>query len=199
MDSSVLNRLIEELSKLPGIGPKSAERIAFYLLKASTEYVEGLVSAIVDLKRKLRYCKRCFNLTDADVCKICSNPRRDSSVVCVVEEPKDVVFIEQVGVYDGVYHVLLGHLSPMDGVEPEDLTIPQLKERLKGGGIREVILATNPTVEGDGTALYISDMVKKEFPNVKVTRLARGLSVGSCLEFTSKATLVSAISERKEV
>ncbi len=197
MNNPVLEKLINNLTKLPGIGPRSAERIAFYLLRVDAKDAFELADAIKELKTSLRYCSKCFNLTDTDPCSICSNPKRDHSVVCVVEQPRDLAMIESTDIYNGVYHVLLGHISPMENVSPEQLTIESLIDRVKTGEIKEVILATNPTMEGDGTALYIADRLK-EFP-VKVTRLARGLAVGSQLEYTSKATLADAISERKDV
>lgn len=196
MNSDVLKKVINELVKLPAIGPKSAERIAFHLLRKGPEEVEALLNAIRELKTKLRYCSICFNLTDIDPCRICSNPKRDKSTICVVEEPKDLVLIEDAGVYEGVYHVLLGRISPVERIEAKDLTINHLIERAKKG-VNEIILATNPTVEGDGTALYIAELIKKEVPDIKITRPARGLAVGSQLEFTSKATLASAIKERR--
>ncbi len=197
MNIPVLERLTTLLAKLPGIGPRSAERIAFYLLRVDAKEAFELAEAIRDLKTSLRYCSSCFNLTDTDPCVICSSAKRDHGVICVVEQPRDLAMIEMTDAYSGVYHVLLGHLSPMDNVGPEQLTISALVDRVKKGGVREVILATNPTMEGDGTALYIADQLKG-LP-VKVTRLARGLAVGSQLEYTSKATLADAIAERKDV
>ncbi len=197
MISPVLEKLTNLLTKLPGIGPRSAERIAFYLLRVDPKEAFELADAIKELKTSLRYCSSCFNLTDVDPCNICSNPKRNHSVICVVEQPRDLAMIEATDIYNGVYHVLLGHLAPMDNVGPEQLTVDALIDRVKKGGVREVILATNPTMEGDGTALYIADKLK-DF-DVKVTRLARGLAVGSQLEYTSKATLADAIAERKDV
>jgi len=197
MASAVLENLIRHLQQLPGIGPRSAERIAFHLLRQTPEDAYRLAEAIRDLKTKLRHCSVCFNLTDIDPCNICQNPRRDHSLVCVVEQPKDLETIEATGAFNGVYHVLLGHLAPMEGIGPEHLTISQLVERAKKGEIKEVIMATNPTLEGDGTALHIGELLA--FQGVKVTRLARGLAVGSQLEYTSKATLADAIGERKSL
>ncbi|NLE29240.1 MAG: recombination protein RecR [Phycisphaerae bacterium] len=197
MASVVLDRLVSQLEKLPGIGPRSAERIAFYLLRESTEQACELAEAIRDLKLKLRHCSVCFNLTDEDPCTICQSPKRDHSVICVVEQPKDLAIVEATGVYNGVYHILLGRLSPMEGIGPEQLTIDRLVERIKVGDIKEVIMATNPTLEGDGTAMYVGEIVSGL--GVKVTRLARGLAIGSQLEYTSKATLADAISERKKL
>lgn len=195
MQSPVLEKLTNLLTKLPGIGPRSAERIAFYLLRVDPKEAFELADAIKDLKTSLRYCSSCFNLTDTDPCVICDNPKRDHTTICVVEQPRDLAILESTDIYNGIYHVLLGHLSPMENIGPEQLTIDALIDRVKKGGVKEVILATNPTMEGDGTALYIADKLK-EFP-VKVTRLARGLAVGSQLEYTSKATLADALSERK--
>ncbi len=197
MASQVLENLVKHLQQLPGIGPRSAERIAFHLLRQSPEEASQLAEAIRDLKTKLRHCSVCYNLTDIDPCNICQNQRRDHSVVCVVEQPRDLETIESTGAFSGVYHVLLGHLAPMEGIGPEHLTISQLVERVKKGGIREVIMATNPTLEGDGTALHVAETLSTL--GVKVTRLARGLAVGSQLEYTSKATLADAIGERKSL
>jgi len=169
----------------------------FHLLRQSPEEASQLAEAIRDLKTKLRHCSVCYNLTDIDPCNICQNQRRDHSVVCVVEQPRDLETIESTGAFSGVYHVLLGHLAPMEGIGPEHLTISQLVERVKKGGIREVIMATNPTLEGDGTALHVAETLSTL--GVKVTRLARGLAVGSQLEYTSKATLADAIGERKSL
>jgi len=186
-----LERLMTQLGALPGIGPRSAERIAFHLLRTGKEEALALADAIRDVKEKLRHCSRCFNLTDKDPCAICSDPRRDASVIYVVEQPKDVLALEATGVVRGVYHVLLGHIAPLDGVEPGDLTIEPLLERVRRGGVKEVVLATNPTVEGDGTALHLHSLLQP-LP-VKVTRLARGLAVGSQVEYATRAMLEAAI------
>ncbi|MFA5865285.1 MAG: recombination mediator RecR [Phycisphaerae bacterium] len=197
MASAVLENLVKQLQKLPGIGPRSAERIAFHLLRENPEDAYQLTDAIRDLKTKLRHCGVCFNLTDVDPCNICQNQKRDHSLVCVVEQPRDLETIESTGAFNGIYHVLLGHLAPMEGVGPEHLTISALVERARKGGITEVIMATNPTLEGDGTSLHIADLLSEL--GVKVTRLARGVAVGSQLEYTSKATLADAIEERKSL
>jgi recombination protein RecR len=197
MASVILENLIKQFQKLPGIGPRSAERIAFHLLRVSNEEASELAGAIRDLKLKLRHCSVCFNLTDDDPCSICRNPKRDHSLICVVEQPKDLATIEATGVFGGVYHVLMGHLSPMEGIGPEHLTISALMERIEKGDVKEVIMATNPTLEGDGTALQIGEMLASK--GVKVSRLARGLAVGSQLEYTSKATLADALSDRKNL
>jgi recombination protein RecR len=186
-----------ELAKLPGIGPRSAERIAFHLLRASGEDALGLSSAIRDVKENLRHCSRCHNLTESDPCPICRDTNRDQELIVVVEQPKDVMLLEQTGLVKGVYHVLMGHIAPLDGIEPDDLTISELIERVKSGSVREVLLATNPTMEGDGTALYIHSQLK-DLP-VQVSRLARGLAVGSQVEYASRAMLEAAISGRTEM
>jgi recombination protein RecR len=189
-----LNRLMAELTALPGIGPRSAERIAFHLLRIPREEALGLAKAIRDVKENLRHCCRCYNLTDEDPCAICSDARRDGSTIVVVEQPKDVMLLEQTGLIRGVYHVLMGHLSPIEQIGPGDLTIDGLLERVKAGSVSEVILATNPTVEGDGTALYLHEALKPT--GVKVSRLARGLAVGSQVEYASRAMIEAAITGR---
>jgi recombination protein RecR len=190
-------KLMEELTRLPGVGTRSAERIAFHLLKASTAEALGLAEAIRELKARIRHCSICKHLSDSDPCEFCSDPRRDRSVVCVVEQPKDVVSIEQTDAYRGLYHVLLGHISPLEGIGPEDLAVAELVERVKKDGIREVILATNPNLEGDGTALHITHQLRG-LP-VKITRPARGLAAGGSIEFAGKNTLADAINGRREV
>jgi recombination protein RecR len=190
-----LNRLIEEFGKLPGIGPKSAERLAFYLLKASPAEAMKLAGAIRDLKEKIKRCEICYNLSEQSVCQICSDPRRDKSIICVVEQPKDVISLEKTGACKWVYHVLGGHIAPLDGVEPGDLTIKQLVERVYAGGIKELIMATNPNMAGDGTALYISSLLRTS--DVKITRLARGLPTGSTIEYASGKMLADAIIGRQ--
>jgi len=186
-----LQRLMQCLEALPGIGPRSAERIAFHLLRADRQEALALAEAIRDVKETLRHCSRCFNLTDRDPCAICSDPRRDASTIIVVEQPKDVLAIESTGVVRGVYHVLMGHIAPLEGIEPGDLTIEPLLARVRAGGVREVVLATNPNVEGDGTALHLHSLLAPT--GVKVTRLARGLAVGSQVEYATRAMLEAAI------
>src|SRR3954468_436164 len=161
--------LINELSRLPGIGMRSAERIAFHLLKQRPDEAMKLAEAIRDVKTRIRNCSVCYNLTESDPCAICGNPARDQSVVCVVEQPKDLLALESTGLYQGVYHVLLGRISPLEGVDPGDLTLDALVKRLESGVVREVIMATNPTMEGDGTALHIQSLIGR-FPDVQVTR-----------------------------
>ncbi len=192
-----LSRLVEQLSKLPGIGPRTAERLVFHMLKAPKEEIMGLADAITALKTQLRYCAICFNLTDTDPCAICQDPRRDHSQIVVVEQPKDLMALEETGLVKGVYHVLMGQLSPLEGVEPGHLTIDALLDRVRKGGITEVVLALSPTLEGDGTCLYLLESLKQL--GVRVTRLARGLPSGGQLEYATRAMLVDAISGRQEI
>lgn len=190
-----LARLQSELQKLPGIGPRSAERIAFHLLKVPPEEAEALSRAIQDVKINVRPCSVCYNLTETDPCSICADTRRDPSQIVVVEQPKDLVALEATGAVRGVYHVLMGHLAPLDGVEPGDLTIDALIQRVRRGGVKEVILATNPTMEGDGTAMYIRSLLA-EF-DVTASRLARGLPTGAQMEYATKAMLTDAVEQRR--
>lgn len=187
--------LINQLAKLPGIGKKSAERLAYHLLHLSKKEAMALANAIRDVKENVRYCKHCFNLAEKDECEICSDPRRDQDVVCVVEQPRDLMSLEQTGMYRGLYHVLLGRIAPLENVGPEHLTIKALVNRVRGGQFKEMIMATNPTVEGDGTALYISNQLG-ELP-IKITRLARGITTGSVLEYANKEMLSDALSGRQ--
>ncbi len=193
--TETLNRLIEEFTKLPGIGPKSAERLAFYVLKADTKEAMRLAQAISDVKTKIKRCKTCYNLAENDECNICADQRRDKSLMCIVEQPKDIVSLEQTGACKWVYHVLGGHIAPLEGLEPEDLTIDKLVERVRAGSVSEVIMATNPNMAGDGTALYISSLLKQT--GVKITRLARGLPTGTTIEFASGKILNDAILGRQ--
>lgn len=193
---SSLSRLMSEFEKLPGIGPRSAERLAFHILKSDADAAMGLAKAIRDVKEQVRHCRVCFNLTESDPCTICDDPRRDQAQVFVVEQPKDVLMLESTGLVRGVYHVLLGHIAPLDGVEPGDLTLNALVDRVKGGGITEVIIATNPTLEGEGTALHIKSLLAPL--GVRVTQLARGLPSGSQLEYASRAVLQDAIEGRRD-
>jgi len=193
--SQTIENLIEQLAKLPGIGSRTAERLAFHLLKASEGEAMALAGAIEDVKTKIRPCSRCFNLAEDDLCSICADPSRDHSLVAVVEQPKDLLSLESTGSYRGVYHVLMGHVAPLEGVEAEDLTIEALVERVRSGQVQEVILATNPTVAGDATALVIHDRL--EPMGVKVTRLARGLSSGSQIEYVNRSVLSDAINDRR--
>ena len=195
--SQTVERLIAELGKLPGIGPRSAERIAFHILKASKQDALGLAEAIQHVKTKIRPCRACFNLAEAELCAICADPRRDKSILCVVEQPKDLLALESTGAYQGVYHVLMGHVAPLEGIGPEDLTIDALVERVRAGRVQEVILATNPDVTGDGTALHVGSALAGT--GVKITRLARGLPAGGQIEYASKSILAEAISQRRQV
>ena len=192
-----LNRLIEEFERLPGIGPKSAERLAFYVLKAQPAEAMKLADAIRDVKNRIKRCKICYNLAEQAICKICSDERRDKSTICVVEQPKDLISLEKTGACKWVYHVLGGHIAPLEGVEPGDLTIAQLVERVREGDVKEVIMATNPNMAGDGTALYISSLLRGT--GVKITRLARGLPTGSTIEYASGKILTDAITGRQEL
>jgi recombination protein RecR len=194
-----IQNLMNELASLPGIGVRSAERIAFHLLKQSPQQAMKLAKAIEDVKIRIRHCSVCYNLTEQDPCGICSDPARDQSVVCVVEQPKDLLALEATGLYSGVYHVLLGRIAPLEDSEPGDLTIDPLMQRLASGTIREVIMGTNPTMEGDGTALYIQSVIGGRFPNIQLTRLARGLPAGSNIEYANKNILADAISGRQRM
>jgi len=195
--TETLNRLIEEFEKLPGVGPKTAERLAFYILKAKPDEAMALAKAIGDVKTKIKRCKVCYNLSEKAICQICSDNRRDKNVICVVEQPKDVIALEKTGTCKCVYHVLGGHIAPLEGVEPTDLTIDKLVKRVRSGNIKEVIMATNPNIAGDGTALYISSLLKGM--GVKITRLARGLPTGSTIEYASGKMLTDAIIGRQEL
>jgi recombination protein RecR len=194
-----IQTLMTELSRLPGIGMRSAERIAFHLLKQQPADALKLADAIRDVKTRIKNCSICSNLTEEDPCVICTDARRDQSIVCVVEQPKDLLALESAGLYHGVYHVLLGRISPLDQVEPGDLTIDRFVERLAGGAIREVIMGTNPTLEGDGTALYLQNLIAAKFPTLSVTRLARGLPTGGNIEYANKNILADAISGRQKM
>ncbi|MGD0077273.1 MAG: recombination mediator RecR [Sedimentisphaerales bacterium] len=193
--TETMNKLIEELGKLPGIGPKTAERLAFHILKSKPAEAMALAHAISDVKTKIKQCKICYNFAETDLCPICSDTRRDKTRICVVEQPKDVIVLEKTGQCKWVYHVLGGHIAPLDGVEPQHLTIDKLVERVKAGGIVEIIMATNPNILGDGTSLYISSLLKGT--GVKITRLARGLATGTTLEYASSKMLTDAIISRQ--
>jgi recombination protein RecR len=195
--SETIERLIEEFGKLPGIGARTAERLAFHILKSPNESALALARAIQDVKSKIHPCKECFNIAEDELCAICADARRDKGVICVVEQPKDLLAIESTGAYSGVFHVLMGQIAPLEGVEAEDLTIEPLVARAQRGGVREIILATNPTVSGDGTALHISSRLAAS--GVKITRLARGLPTGGQIEYSSKSILADAITERRQI
>ncbi|MBP87629.1 MAG: recombination protein RecR [Planctomycetaceae bacterium] len=190
-------RIIDEFAKLPGIGRKSAERLAYHLLRVHKTEALSLADAIRDVRENVRYCDTCYNLSEAETCSICRDPKRDGTQLCVVEQPRDVMALEQSGVFPGLYHVLLGRIAPLEGVGPEQVTIEQLIERVRTGEFKEIIMATNPTVEGDGTSLHISNLLA-EYP-VSVTRLARGITTGSILEFTNKEILADALSGRQKL
>ena len=190
-------RLIDALQRLPGIGPKTAQRLTFFLLKRPAEEVRELGDALLAMKEKITYCRLCFNVTDEDPCHICGDPRRDPNVICVVEEPNDLLAMERTGEFRGRYHVLLGALSPLDGIGPDDLKIRELLARLEGKEMAEVILATNPNVEGEATALYLAKLLRPLA--VRITRIARGLPVGGDLEYADQVTLSKALEGRREI
>jgi recombination protein RecR len=196
-----VQRLVTELSKLPGVGSRTAQRLAFHILRSSGEDAGALAQAIIEVKEKIRLCDVCFNLTDETRCRICQDARRDHGLICVVEEPSDVIPMERTHEYHGVYHVLGGALSPIDGVDPEDLKVAELFARVSApeAGIREVVLATNPTTTGEATALYVAQELRERAPEVKVTRLASGLPVGSDLEYADEVTLGKAFAGRRAV
>ena len=189
-------RLIEQFHKLPGIGPKMAQRLTYYLVRVPAEEAQALAEAIGEMKEQITFCSRCQNVTDEDPCVICSNPSRDDTRICVVQEPMDVLALERTGVYKGLYHVLHGVISPMDGIGPDDLRIQPLLSRLRDGGVREIVLATNPNLEGEATAMYVQKLIAPL--GMKVTRLARGLPVGGDLEYADDVTLARAMEGRQE-
>jgi recombination protein RecR len=200
-----VQRLITELSKLPGVGNRTAQRLAFHILRASPEDAHGLAEAIVEVKEKVGLCEVCFNLADEPRCRICQDTRRDATVICVVEEPSDVIPMERTHEFHGLYHVLGGALSPIDGIEPEDLKIEQLYTRLTSSthdstpAVRELVLATNPTTTGEATALHIAEQLRRRAPQLTVTRLASGLPVGSDLEYADEVTLGKALAGRRSL
>ncbi len=195
---NLIEKLIGNFSRLPGVGKKSASRIVYYLLKTDQAYIQNLSKDLTELKRRISNCTKCGNYTETQPCGICSNHSREHTTLCVVEEPKDVLSIESINQYKGLYHVLMGVISPIDGVGPKDLRISSLLSRIHSEGIREIILATNPTLEGDTTALYIIDLLKKE-TDVSIARLALGLPVGGDLEYADKLTLARAFAGRNIV
>jgi len=190
-------RLIDQLTRLPGVGPKTAQRLAFHVLRMEQPEVDQLAAAMVDARRRVRRCAVCADLTDQDVCPVCADPTRDHALICVVEDPRDVAAVERTRGYAGTYHVLHGALSPLDGIGPEQVGIPALLARIAGGSVRELIIATNPDVEGDATALFLAEALR-ESP-VTVTRLARGLPVGGDLEYADEVTLAKALEGRREI
>ena len=199
MHPGPIQRLITELARLPGIGQRTAQRLAFHILRADDEVAFGLADAIREVKEKVGLCEVCFNLAEGPRCRICEDASRDSSLICVVEEPSDVIPIERTGEYRGLYHVLGGALSPIDGIDPEDLKIADLVRRVDGADVREVVIATNPTTTGEATALHIAAALHDRAPDVVVTRLASGLPVGGDLEYADEVTLGRAFAGRRAV
>lgn len=195
--SGSFERLLTELEKMPGVGRKTAQRLAFHVLRLPEGEVEQLLAAVRDVKSNIRSCSRCFSITESDPCAICSDAKRDSSLLCVVEQPSDVLAFERTGSYRGRYHVLQGVISPLDGITPENLRIGELLERTKGGEVTEVIIGTNPDLEGEATALYISKLLRPL--GVRVSRIARGLPIGGDLEYADQGTLTQALDGRKEL
>ena len=189
-------QLVNEFAKLPGIGKKSAERMAYHILSIHRNEALALADAIRNVKDNVQYCRKCYNLAEGEECTICRDPSRQQDILCVVEQPRDLMALEQSGVYRGLYHVLLGRIAPLDGIGPEQLTIDALVGRVREGGFKELIMATNPTVEGDGTALHISNMLHDS--PIHITRLARGITTGSVLEFANKEILADAMTGRRE-
>ena len=194
LSESVLE-VIEQLSKLPGIGRKSAERLTYHILRVNESEAIALADSIRNVRQNVRYCETCFNLSEGPICRICEDPKREQNVLCVVEQPRDLIALEQSGTYRGLYHVLLGRIAPLENIGPDQLTLEALVDRVSNGQFEEIILATNPTVEGDGTALYISNALSEY--NVRLTKLARGITQGSILEFTNKEILADALSGRQ--
>jgi recombination protein RecR len=192
-----IQELIDELSRLPGVGPKSAQRLAFYLVKAPADEAKRLAASIVSAKEKIFFCRECGNVAEGELCRICRDPGRDATVICVVEEPKDAATVEKAGVIKGRYHVLGGAISPLDGIGPDDLRVQQLLDRVERNGVTEVILATNPNLEGNSTAMYVAALLKPL--GISVTRLASGLPVGGDLEYADEVTLSQALEGRREM
>ena len=197
MYSPSIEKLIQSFEKLPSIGNKTAARLAFYMLNASEEETNEFVSSIINAKKNLKYCSKCYNISDTDPCPICGNPKRDPSVICVVEDVRDIIAMEKTHEFKGVYHVLHGTISPMNGIGPDDIKIKELLARLMDGTVKEVILATNPRVEGEATAMYLSKLIKPL--GIKVTRIAHGIPVGGDLEYTDEITLTKALEGRREL
>jgi len=195
--SPSIEKLIQSFEKLPSIGNKTAARLAFYILNASEEETNEFVSSIINAKKNLKYCSKCYNLSDTDPCAICGNPKRDQSQICVVEDVRDIIAMERTHEFKGVYHVLHGSISPMNGIGPDDIKIKELLARLMDGRVKEVILATNPRVEGEATAMYLSKLIKPL--GVSVTRIAHGIPVGGDLEYTDEITLTKALEGRREL
>ena len=190
-------RLINELSRLPGIGGKTAQRLAFHIIDMPREQARQLARVILDAKEGIKYCSICCNITDSDPCSICSSPRRDKSIICVVKDPRDVIAMERTRDYRGLYHVLHGTISPMEGIGPDDIKLKELLHRVQNNGVKEVVMATNPDVEGEATAMYISRLLKPM--GIKVTRIAHGLPVGGDLDYVDEVTLIKALEGRREM
>lgn len=197
MSIRALEDLIKEFKKMPGIGLKTAQRLSFYVLRISKQEADKLAKAIIQVKEMIRHCSVCGNFTEQDPCEICSNPKRDHQIICIVEEPKDILAIEKTGEYHGLYHVLMGVISPLDGIGPENLRIDSLVKRIKSSGIKEIIIATNPNVEGEATATYLARLLKPL--GTRVYRIARGLPVGSELEYADEVTVIKALEGRVEM
>jgi recombination protein RecR len=197
MSNGVVETLINELTRLPGIGKKTAQRLSFFIMGMPDEEAVSMANAIIKIKEKARFCKYCFNITEEEICTICSNPQRNRSKICVVEEPSNVIVIENTKIYTGLYHVLLGALSPIDGISPERLKINELAKRVKEGNVSEVIIATNPNTKGETTAQYIAQVLKPM--GVKITRIAYGLPIGGEIEFADEVTLSKSLEGRKEM
>ena len=195
--SPSIEKLIQSFEKLPSIGNKTAARLAFYILNASEEETNEFVSSIINAKKNLKYCSKCYNISDTDPCTICGNPKRDQTQICVVEDVRDIIAMERTHEFKGVYHVLHGSISPMNGIGPEDIKIKELLARLMDGQVKEVILATNPRVEGEATAMYLSKLIKPL--GISVTRIAHGIPVGGDLEYTDEITLTKALEGRREL
>ena len=195
--SPSIEKLIESFERLPSIGHKTAARLAFHILNSSEEETNEFINSIQNAKKNLKYCSKCYNITDTDPCIICSNPKRDENIICVVEDVRDIIAIERTHEFKGVYHVLHGSISPMNGVGPDDIKIKELLSRIMNGNVKEIILATNPRVEGEATSMYISKLVKPL--GVKATRIARGIPVGGDLEYTDEITLTKALEGRSEI
>ena len=195
--SPSIEKLIESFERLPSIGHKTAARLAFYILNASEEETNEFISSIVNAKKNLKYCSKCYNISDTDPCNICSNKNRDSKTICVVENVRDIVAMEKTHEYKGVYHVLHGSISPMNGIGPDEIKIKELLDRIRQGNISEIILATNPRVEGEATAMYIAKLIKPL--GIKVTRIAHGIPIGGDLEYTDEVTLIKAMEGRREI
>jgi len=197
MNDGVVENLINELTKLPGIGRKTAQRLSFFIMGIPEEEALSIANAIIEIKKKARFCRQCFNITEEEVCSICRDPKRDKNTICVVEEPSNLIVIENTKTYNGLYHVLLGALSPIDGITPERLKIAELVDRVRQGGISEVIIATNPNTKGETTAQYLLQALKST--SVKITRIAYGLPIGGDIEFADEVTLSKSIEGRREL